>query len=256
MSSNPISVLIADDEAPARKRLKSLLEPYENLQICAEAEDGDQVLRYIIEKAPRLAFLDINMPGASVFSTIPSLKNPPLVVFQTAYSQYGANAFDIDAVDYLLKPVSRDRFDRAIGKVMEKMGRQTESSIPANPPTSAPAPGPSPGERNSDVISVKTGESLRIIPIGTISRVSFEEGFSFIHCGEEKIYSDKPLSHFASQLEPRGFYQVSRSDLICLKRLARLHPFFNGQYIAEMTNGEKIHVSRRRAQGLKELIGN
>lgn len=250
MSANTINVLIADDEAPARKRLKTLLEPFARMNICAEAENGDEVLKYIIEKAPDVAFLDINMPGASVFSTIPSLKNPPLVVFQTAYSQYGVEAFDIDAVDYLLKPVSRDRFERAVEKLMDKLGRsKTESTEPAETPAESAM------EHSSDVISVKSGEALRIIRIDTIRRVSFEGGFSFIHSGDEKIYSDKPLSHFADQLEHLGFYRVSRNDLISLKRLAKLHPFFNGQYVAEMTNGEKIHVSRRRVQGLKELLG-
>ncbi|MBB6480947.1 LytR/AlgR family response regulator transcription factor [Spirochaeta isovalerica] len=248
MPAHKIKVLIADDEAPARKRLKTLLEPYENLQICAEAEDGDQVLRLIIEKSPDLAFLDINMPGASVFNTIPSLKSPPLIVFQTAYSQYGADAYNIDAIDYLMKPVSRERFARAIDKVMEKLDMTGKEKFTHNPDTHP--------EKNSDVISVKSGESLRIIRIDMIRRVSFEDGFSFIHSGDEKIYSDKPLSHFVSQLENRGFYQVSRSDLISLKKLAKLHPFFNGQYVAEMTNGEKVHVSRRRVQGLKELIGS
>lgn len=244
MSTQLIKVLIADDEAPARTRIKTLLEPYKQLTICAEAADGDEVLRHIIEKTPDLAFLDINMPGASVFSTIPSLKNPPLIVFQTAYSQYGVKAFDIDAVDYLLKPVSRKRFDKALIKIMGRLGKSEKNKTAEKP------------ETRSDVISVKTGESLRVIRIDTIRRISFEEGFCFIYCNSEKIYSDKPLSHFANQLENRGFYQVSRNDLISLKRLSRLHPFFNGQYIAELTNGEKLHVSRRRVQRLKELIGS
>lgn len=243
MSSLEITVLVADDEAPARKRLKSLLEPYGQFRICAEAENGDQVLKYIIEKKPAVAFLDINMPGAPVFGTIPSLKNPPLVVFQTAYSEYGADAYEIDAVDYLMKPVSRERFARAVDKLMERLGRESASAQPHRE------------EQNSDVISVKSGESLRIVRIDSIRRISFEEGFSFLHCVDEKIYSDKPLSHFAELLESRGFYQVSRSDMINLKKTVRLHPFFNGQYVAELTGGEKVHVSRRRARSLKEMLG-
>lgn len=247
MSAREVSVLIADDEAPARKRLKTLLEPHSSFKITAEAENGDEVLKYIIEKKPQVAFLDINMPGASVFSTIPSLKDPPLIVFQTAYSQYGVEAFDIDAVDYLLKPVSRERFTKALEKLMDRLGRE----ISLEPETQ-----PAKLEQPADVISVKSGESLRIIKIDTIRRISFEEGFSFLFCGDEKIYSDKPLSHFAGLLESRGFYQVSRSDIINLKKMSRLHPFFQGQYVAELITGEKVHVSRRRAQGLKERINS
>lgn len=245
MSASEISVLIADDEAPARKRLKSLIEGHSFLKICAEAENGDDVLKEIILQKPQVAFLDINMPGASVFSTIPSLKEPPLIIFQTAYSEYGVEAFEIDAVDYLLKPVSRDRFAKAVEKLLARMDRPAVSLPEAESVTE---------EQDSNVISVKSGEALRIIQIDSIRRISFEDGFSFLHCGTEKIYSDKPLSHFAELLEKKGFYQVSRSDIINIKTMAKLHPFFNGQYVVELNKGEKVHVSRRRAQKLKEII--
>lgn len=244
MSTNEMTILIADDEAPARKWLKSLLADHPNCNITAEAENGDQVLSEIVSKAPQVAFLDINMPGASVFSTIPSLKNPPLIVFQTAYSEYGVKAFDINAVDYLLKPISRERFNQALEKLRLNLNQNRD--VPT-------------GEREQkappkDVLSIKSGESIRIIKIDKIYRLSFEEGFSFVHYGQERLYSDKSLNHYEEILENTGFYRISRTDIINLKYINKLHPMFNGQYIVEMQNGDKISISRRRIQRLKELI--
>lgn len=246
MSSTGITVLIADDEKPARKRLLALLSGHSDYKIVAEAVNGDEVLKMIIEKTPMVAFLDINMPGASVFSTIPSLKNPPLVVFQTAYSEFGVQAFDINAVDYLLKPVSRERFNQALEKLftaLNKRPRQTNEIV--EKPVK---------DKNPDVISVKSGEALRVVKVEKIKRISFSEGFSFIHIGKESLYSDKSLNYYDDLLSNRGFYRVSRTDIINLKYMEKLHPFFNGQYVAELTDGDKISVSRRRVQELKDLI--
>jgi DNA-binding LytR/AlgR family response regulator len=155
------------------------------------------------------------MPGASVFSTIPSLKNPPLVVFQTAYSEYGVQAFDINAIDYLLKPISKERFNQALEKLMLILNRDpTTDTVHSK-------------ETVKDVLSVKSGETIRILKIEKISRFS---------------------------LEDKGFYRISRTDIINLQYMSKLHPMFNGQYIVEMISGDKIPISRRRIQGLKDII--
>jgi len=243
-TANRITVIIADDETPARKRIKSLLSDNQDFTIIGEAENGDQLLSEIITKEPQVAFLDINMPGASVFATIPSLKNPPLIVFQTAYSEFGAQAFDINAVDYLLKPVSRERFNQALEKLTSKLNMNVAVKTEKNTGR----------ELVKDVISIKTGESLRVLKIEKISRLSFEDGFSFVHYGKEKLYTDKSLNAYEEMLKERGFYRISRNDMINLLYISKLHPMFNGQYIVEMTSGDKINISRRRIQGLKELI--
>lgn len=239
MSSNKITVLIADDEAPARNRLKSLLRDSSDFVIIAEAENGDQVLELIIKKSPDIAFLDINMPGSSVFTTIPSLKNPPLIIFQTAYSEYGAQAFDINAVDYLLKPVSRERFNMSLDKIRNYFTKH-EVKLEHSP--------------NKDVLSIKSGETIKIVKIADIYRISFEDGFSFIHIGNEKLYSDKTLSYYDEVLNEMGFYQISRTDIINLSYVNKLHPMFKGQYLVEMLNGDKLTISRRRFKGLKDIL--
>lgn len=241
MSKNLITVLIADDELHARKRLKTLLNDHPIFKIVSEAENGDQVVSEIIIQKPQIVFLDINMPGASVFNTIPLLEHPPLVIFQTAYSEYGVKAFDINAIDYLLKPVSRDRFSQAINKVSKILDKEEQKDIKLNP-------------QNKDVISVKSGEIIKIVKLQKISRISFEDGFSFIYVGTDKLYSDKSLNYYDDTLETSGFYRISRADIINISYINKLHPMFKGQYIVEMLNGDKIKISRRRIQGLKELV--
>lgn len=246
MSAAAIAVLIADDEKPARMRLRSLLKEYSEYSIVAEAQNGDEVLRLIIEKSPHVAFLDINMPGASVFSSIPSLKKPPLVVFQTAYSEYGAKAFDINAVDYLLKPFSRERFKQALEKLSLTLNLHSREWSDHQEKIST--------EPELNVISIKSGEALRIVKVEKIRRISFDDGFSFIHLGKEKLYSDKSLNYYEELLNNCRFYRVSRTDIINLNYMEKLHPFFQGQYVVELTGSEKVRVSRRRVQGLKDLI--
>ncbi len=242
MPADCVKVLIADDETPARKRLKTLLEGNSGFSIIAEAEDGDEVLKLIVEKSPDVVFLDINMPGASVFTTIPSLKNPPLVVFQTAYSEYGAKAFDIDAVDYLLKPISKERFNKSLEKIMENMKRDK------------PVVQEYVADKPKDVISIKTGDSITVVKISRIERISFDDGFSFIHINNDKLFSDKSLNTFEELLKGNNFYRISRTSIINLNSIKKLHHMFKGNYKVEMKSGEKIDISRRRIQGLKDLI--
>jgi two-component system LytT family response regulator len=243
MFTRKITVLIADDEAPARKRLKTLLSSYPQFTLIAEATNGDEVLKLTVEKVPQIAFLDINMPGASVFNTIPSLKSPPLVVFQTAYSEYGAKAFDINAVDYLMKPISKERFAQAVEKISSHLAE--EPTPVASPPLT---------KSSKDVISVKSNEAIEVLKIEAIHRICVEEGFSVFYCGSQKYYSDKSLNQYEEQLKSQGFYRVSRTDLVSVKLITKLHPMFKGQCQVELTNGDRILVTRRRKQGLIDLL--
>jgi two-component system, LytTR family, response regulator len=238
MSAKEITVLIADDEAHARNRLKTLLNDYPQLKIIAEAENGDQVLFSITKDKPDVAFLDINMPGTSVFNIISSIEKPPVIIFQTAYAEYGAKAFDIEAVDYLLKPVGKERFQKAVEKLLilfEKEDLRVE-------------------KKHDKVLSVKSGETIRIVKIEEIYRISFEDSFSFIYFGSDKIYSDKTLNYYDEVLEGQGFYRISRNEIINKDFISKIHPLIKGKCIVELHNKDKVAVSRRRIQGLKDLI--
>ncbi|HEX2957623.1 MAG TPA: LytTR family transcriptional regulator DNA-binding domain-containing protein [Chitinispirillaceae bacterium] len=240
-----ITSIIADDEAHARERLRELLESFDCFDIIGEATDGNEAVNMIITHKPQVTFLDINMPGVSVFQSIPSLQDPPLVVFQTAYSQHAANAFEIDAVDYLLKPVRMERLEKTVAKIKERLSRKL-AVLPAPADTDLKLTG---------YISVKISGKTRVIAIKEIVRISFENGYCYLYTSTEKIISDKYLNHYEEKLQEHKFYRTSRNDIINLDQISMIHKLSQSDYTVELKNGAKIDLSRRKAQQLKKIIG-
>jgi len=227
-------VVIADDEIHARERLRDLLDRFDCFDIVAEATDGDEALNAIITHSPQVAFLDITMPGISVFQTIPSLKQPPLIVFQTAYSEHAADAFDINALDYLLKPVRFERLEKSVEKIKAQFPEEVI---------------PEPEKSTSGTLSVKVNGRIEIITIADIVRISFEQGFCFIYTETEKIISDKYLNSYEEILEPQGFFRANRNDLVNIKSITVVH-----SHSLALQNGDSVDLSRRKAQTLKKII--
>jgi DNA-binding LytR/AlgR family response regulator len=239
-----IKSIIADDESHARERLRELLEDFNCFDIVDEATDGNEAINMIITHKPQVAFLDINMPGVSVFQSIPSLQEPPLVVFQTAYSQHAANAFEIDAVDYLLKPVRIERLEKTVAKINERL---LIKAPPVSLSTDATL-------KMTDHISVKISGKTRVIAIRDIVRISFENGYCFLYTASEKIISDKYLNYYEEKLQGSKFYRTSRNDIINLDQISMVHKLSQSDYNVELKNGARIDLSRRKAQQLKKII--
>jgi DNA-binding LytR/AlgR family response regulator len=237
-----IKILIADDEAHARDRLKELIGKYEFMDIQFEAKNGDEVIQLLISNKIDVAFLDINMPGVSVFNSISSLKNPPLIIFQTAYSEFAVDAFRINVLDYLLKPVSEERLKSAVDKIVERL--KIKNDTDRRP------------EKKSSVtsISVKSGSVIKILPVEEIYHITFEEGFCFIYTEKERFLADKFLNFYEEELKDSNFFRTNRKDLINLKFINTIHPMFNGNFIIEMKNKAQIALSRRRTKELKDII--
>jgi two-component system, LytTR family, response regulator len=233
-----INTIVADDERHARTRLITLLGDYPGIHIIGEIADGDELIPLLQSTSIDAAFLDINMPGKSVFKTIETLPRPPLIVFQTAYPEYAVDAFTIEALDYLMKPVSRERLHACVTKIkkaMEQRGREPDQSI----------------ER----VTVKYGNIMKVIDVPEIFAISTEEGFSYIYTAEGKFLSDRSLNYFEDILASSGFCRVSRAAIVNLDCVKILHPMFKGSYSLELKNGTKVMVSRRRMKKLKELLG-
>jgi two-component system, LytTR family, response regulator len=238
-----IRVLIADDEKHARDRLIDLLEKYTQFSIEYEANTGDEVIQFLLnDREIDVAFLDINMPGVSVFNTISSLKNPPLIVFQTAYSEYAVEAYNINAVDYLLKPISEERIKNTVEKIMDKLSSGKVSPVETQ------------SNKNIRSFSVKNGSFIKIIPIEEIYHISFDEGFCFIYTEKERYLADNYLNYYEDTLINQNFFRTNRKDLINLKYIDSIHPMFNGNFIIQLKNKEQITLSRRRTKDLKNII--
>ncbi len=239
-----IKTLIADDEIHAIERLKELLADYDQFQIIAEAKDGTGALEQIVSMKPDVAFLDINMPGISVFQTISSLNNPPLIIFQTAHSKYATDAFDVDALDYLLKPVSRKRFGQAVTKILEKL-----SQPHPNQPTPEPV-----AQDPIEKISLKVQDSIKIISFREIQKICFEEGLTFIYTKEGRFLTDRSLNHYEEKLKESEFFRTSRASLINLNFVSTIHKAFKGSFTVELRDGSTVELSRRKAQLLKKQL--
>ena len=237
-----ISVLIADDEKHARDRLKILLKKYDILSIDHEAKNGDEVIQLIISKNPDVVFLDINMPGISVFNTLSSLKDPPLIIFQTAYSEYAVEAYGINALDYLVKPISEERLTKTVDKIKNAITQKNKSNKDYY------------AKNDIQKISVRQYGKIKVISISDIYKITFEEGFSFIYTYEGRFLTDKYLNYFEELLKDKGFFRVNRNDIINTKNISLIHPMFKGNYVIELINGAKIKLSRRRANSLKKII--
>ena len=239
-----ITAILADDELHARERLKDLLDRTGAFDIVAEGADGNEALNLIITHKPKVAFLDINMPGISVFQSLPSLVEPPLIIFQTAYSEYAADAFDIDALDYLIKPVRFERLEKTVAKIRDRLA----SGIPEHDSTATDA------LPKVNQVTVKVGDKTKVIPVADIVRMSFENGFCYIYTFNEKLISDKYLTYYEEKLKGNRFFRTSRTDIINLDRIATIHKMFQGMYTVELQNGMQIELSRRKAQQLRQII--
>lgn len=237
-----IKTIIADDENHARERLRELLGRFDIFDIAGEARDGNEALQMIIIHKPAVAFLDINMPGISVFQTVSSLQNPPLIVFQTAYSEYAADAFDINALDYLLKPVRFERLEKTVAKIIEKCTPKSE--ILATSELSKPL----------DHVTITINGKTRVIAAKDILRISIEEGFCYLYTNAEKLISDKYLNYYEEKLKGSNFFRTSRTDIINLDYISMINKVVQGVYTIEMQNGMQIDLSRRKAQQLRQIV--
>ncbi|MCP4367489.1 MAG: response regulator transcription factor [Deltaproteobacteria bacterium] len=243
-----IKTLIADDERHARERLKELLVAFEIFDITAEAATGNEALEKIITHKPDVAFLDINMPGISVFNTLPSLSRPPIIIFQTAYSEYAAEAYDINALDYIMKPFSRERLEKTVGKIQEKMYAQSQSSD-----ASAGKVGESASEK-MEIISIKVRDTIKIILVKDIQKICFEDGLSFIYTHEGRYMTDKYLNYYEKKLINSGFFRTNRANLVNLDYIESIHRMFKGRYLVELKDKSRVDLSRRKAVALKKKI--
>lgn len=239
-----IKLVIADDEQHAIDRLKDLLSDFEQFKIVAEVNDGNKVLEKIVALKPEVAILDINMPGISVFNSISALQTPPIIIFQTAHSKYATDAFDINALDYLLKPVSRERFKQAVTKIMEKLKSTSKDNHQIEQPDKDPA----------GKISVKVNGMIKIIPVGDISKICFEEGLSFVYTQKDQFISDRTLNYYEEKFKDMSFFRTNRANLVNLDYVTTIHKAFKGAYYIELKDGTRVELSRRKAQILKKTL--
>ena len=244
-----IRTLLIDDEQPARERLKQLLAAHPDVTIVGEAEDGVQAAEKISEHTPDLVFLDIQMPGASGLDVAASLGQPrPAVIFCTAFDQYAVDAFELSALDYLLKPVNRARLAAALDRVraaaaVKETGR--DRAIEELTQSTGMAP---------TRFLARRGARFRVVPAAEVIAFTFVDGITHLLTAAEQLTMQPTLVALARRLDGRHFFQVSRTAIIRLDAVKEARPFTDGTGEIVLANGQTMVVARRRWRQLLERL--
>jgi two-component system, LytTR family, response regulator len=250
-----VRCVIADDEPPARRLLKRFLDQRDDIVVAAEAGSGREALEAIRLAGPDVVFLDVAMPGLNGFEVLASLsaEETPLVVFVTAYDEYAVRAFEVDAVDYLLKPFEASRVHAAVDRVIAQLDRESGAAMDrARTAFLAMADGK---ERTYlRRLAVTRGERSEIIRVDSIDHIEAERKYVRIWSGGRSHLLRRPISLMAEMLDPSVFAQVSRSAIVNLERISEIiQPTPRDCYVA-LDNGVRIKVTRRYREVINRLL--
>ncbi|MEO0790281.1 MAG: response regulator transcription factor [Bacteroidota bacterium] len=231
--------LIIEDSRLARKELVGLLADFPDIDIIGEAADGDGALRLIQEKQPDLLFLDIDLPGKNGFELLGELSQLPLVIFTTAFDEYALRSFDYNAVDYLLKPIRKDRLARAIEKAKRSVHNADQVAK----------------ERLGleHRIFVKDGERCWFVTLRDLRLLESVGNYCRLYFGEERPLILKSLNYLEDVLDPKVFFRINRAQIVNLKEVDQILPWHGGRLQLTLKSGEKLEVSRRQTAKLKDI---
>jgi two-component system LytT family response regulator len=244
-----IRTLVIDDEQPARERLKQLLSAHPDVEVIGEADDGLQAAERIAELSPDLVLLDIQMPGASGLDVAASLGKPrPAVIFCTAFDQYAVDAFELSALDYLLKPVNRARLASALDRV-----RSAYAKAPAGRDRAIDQLVQARGLAPTRFLA-RRGNRFRVVPAHEVVAFTFVEGVTHLLTATEQLSMQPTLAALARRLDAESFFQVSRNAIIRLDAVKEAKPFTDGTGEILLANGQTMIVARRRWRLLLEKL--
>jgi len=251
----PLRAVIADDEPLARQRLRMLLQDVEWLEVVGEAKDGTSATAAIQKLRPDLAFLDVEMPNGSGFDVIESVgaAKMPFVVFVTAYDKYALKAFDVHAIDYLLKPFDRDRFRDALTRVRHQFERVTGGELERRLLQLVQDLTPTPQRLERFVI--KSGGRVFFVPTCEIDWIEAAGNYVKLHVGTDEHLFRETMNAIEAKLNPDAFFRIHRSHMVNVERIRELQPWFNGEYVVFLKNGTRLTLSRGYREKLQERIG-
>ena len=240
--------IIIDDERLARKELNNLLENYPEIEIVDQAVNADEALEKIIQLDPELIFLDIQMPGKTGFELLEELEKVPKVIFTTAYDEFAIKAFDVNALDYLLKPIQEERLKDAITKVL---------AVQASALAERAQEGVSEIKQQlgmNDQVFVKDGDRCWFISLKEIRLFESDGNYIKVYFNNVKPMIHKSLNALDEKLDERSFFRASRKHIINLSWIETIETWFNGGLLVLLKGGEKVEVSRRQAARFKEKM--
>jgi len=237
--------IIIDDERLARAELKKLLQEFPEIEVIDEAANAEEGIAKIDSLNPELVFLDIQMPGKTGFDMLSELERAPYVIFTTAYDEYALKAFEVNALDYLLKPVEPKRLADAIQKLHVTEQKENKISV-ENINNSLLS--------EHDQVFVKDGERCWFVKLSDIRLFESVGNYAKVFFGTNKPLILKSLNALEERLDEKTFFRANRKHIVNLRLIEKIEPYFNGGLLLELKGGEKIEVSRRQTVKFKEMM--
>ncbi len=244
-----MKVIIIDDEILARSIVKEYLQDFPGLELVQECNDGFEGIKAIQQHQPDLVLLDIQMPKINGFEMLELIENPPAVIFTTAFEEYAIKAFETHAVDYLLKPFSKERFGKAIQK-WQTQNHQERKNTTTDLLNSS---GLNPAQQNRVV--VKDNGKVKIIPTATIRYLEAADDYVKIHTADGVFLKNKTMGYFEETLESQNFIRIHRSYIINVQLITRIDPYEKESHLAVLSIGVKLPVSKAGYAKLREVLG-
>jgi two-component system LytT family response regulator len=249
MENQPtFKAIIVDDEQPARAIIAHYLTAFPNIEVAGECANGFEALKMIKEVKPDVLFLDVQMPKINGLELLEVIDNAPVVIFTTAYDQYALKAFELNAIDYLLKPFSKDRFNAALNKVIEKI----KAGQPA-PNFSVDALFSDPSEKLTRIV-VKNGSNITVIPISDIYYIEAQEDYVMIHSSKGRSMKNQTMNYLEQHLPQNQFIRIHRSYIVNIEKIEKLEPYDKDTYTAIIPPSHKLRISRTGYKKLKETL--
>lgn len=237
-----MKVIIIDDERLARQELKSMLSTYPGIEIIGECGDAKSAIEAVNAQKPDVIFLDIQMPGKTGFDLLEELTFTPEVVFVTAHDEYAIKAFEVNALDYLLKPVQPARLSDTVKKLMAHLAEKKNQ--PENPNAL----------NETDQVFVKDGERCWFVKLGEVRLFESEGNYVRLYFGTSKPLILRSLNYLDERLNNKTFFRASRKHIINLQWVENIESWFNGGLLVKLRGGETVEISRRQAVKLKEMM--
>ena len=234
-----MKALIIDDERLARKELAGLLAAHDSVEVVGEATNADEAEQMIHELRPDLIFLDINMPGRDGFELLAALDPAPHVIFVTAYDEHALHAFQVNALDYVQKPIDPSRLEAALNKLPQK----SNSDLPQRDML-----------HEEDQIFLKDGEKCWFVMLKDVRLFTSEGNYVRVLFNDQKPLVLRSLNNLEKKLDPHVYFRASRKHIINLRWVDKIEPWFNGGLMVKLRTGEDVEVSRRQAARFKELL--
>jgi len=243
-----ISAIILDDEELARQITKKYLEAFPQIEIVAECADGFEGIKAIQQFKPQILFLDIKMPKLDGFEVLELIDSKPEVIFTTAHDEFAIKAFEQNAVDYLMKPFSRERFASALNKAIAHI--ETEVKAPAKIDDVQEQIN---AEKLNRIV-IRNGSNIKIIPIDSVQYIEAQDDYVMIYSSEGKFLKQQTMKYYETCLDPAYFIRIHRSYIVRIEQIKQIEPYEKDSFIVKTLTGAKLSVSKSGYKKLKEIL--